>query len=306
MATMTDRFKHLSTEPIYNTKAVVQRTGIPADTLRAWERRYGIPRPSRTRGRHRAYSERDVAQIGWLRRQTEDGLSISQAVALLTSGASQPAALNGPTIALENQVRPLVESLLSFDFPQADTLISLALDLHSIERVCLELFQPALVLIGAGWHDGSITIAQEHAATAFIHARLAALMRQALTTSQRGLILLATAPGERHELGLMMVALFLMRRGWNIAFLGGDLPGAEVVATAIRLQPRLVGVSAAGDESRRRCAALLEALACLPAGPIVGYGGAAYSLPGARAGLPGHYLGADAAEACDQIEALLA
>jgi methanogenic corrinoid protein MtbC1 len=305
MSTITDRFRHLSTEPIYNTKAVVQRTGIPADTLRAWERRYGIPRPGRTSGRHRAYSERDVAQIGWLRQQTDDGLSISQAVALLVS-ASQLDPPNSPAIALENQVQPLLDALLHFDFPHADSIVSHTLDLHPIERVCLELFQPTLVLIGAGWHDGSISIAQEHAATAFIHARLATLMRQALTTSQRGPILLATAPGERHELGLMMVALFLMRRGWNVTFLGSDLPGEEVVATVGRLQPGLVALSAAGDETRAQCAALLDALSSLPDAPIVGYGGAIFSQPEARAGLPGHYLGADAAQACDRIEALLA
>ena len=306
MATIADRFKHLSTEPIYNTKAVVQRTGIPADTLRAWERRYGIPRPGRTSGRHRAYSERDVAQIGWLRQQTEDGLSISQAVALLISGNGQPDGPDHPAIALENQVQPLTHALISFDFPHADALVSHALDLHPIERVCLELFQPALVLIGVGWHEGSVTIAQEHAATAFIHARLSALVRQSLTTSQRGPILLATAPGERHELGLLMVALFLLRRGWNVTYLGGDLPGDEVVATVAQLRPRLVGLSAAGEETRRHCAALLGALANLPAPPVIGYGGAAFRQPDARAGLPGHYLGADAAEACDQIEALLA
>jgi MerR family transcriptional regulator, light-induced transcriptional regulator len=306
MSTIADRFKHLSTEPIYNTKAVVHRTGIPADTLRAWERRYGIPRPGRTSGRHGAYSERDVAQIGWLRQQTDDGLSISQAVALLVSSASHPDSPTSPAVALENQVQPLLAALLDFDLPRADSIVSHTLDLHPIERVCLELFQPALVLIGEGWHAGSISIAQEHAATAFIHARLATLMRQALTASQRGPILLATAPGERHELGLMMVALFLMRRGWKVTFLGSDLPGEEVVATAGRLQPCLVALSAAGSDTRAQCAVLLAKLSSLPDAPLVGYGGAIFSQPEARAGLPGHYLGADAAQACDRIEALLA
>lgn len=58
--------RHLSadaTEPVYNVKAMVQRTGIPADTVRAWERRYGVPRPHRTPGGQRAYSERDIATI---------------------------------------------------------------------------------------------------------------------------------------------------------------------------------------------------------------------------------------------------
>jgi DNA-binding transcriptional MerR regulator len=64
---------------------VVQRTGVPADTIRAWERRYGAPAPCRTSGNQRLYSERDLALICWLRDQTKAGLTISQAVALHNS-----------------------------------------------------------------------------------------------------------------------------------------------------------------------------------------------------------------------------
>lgn len=78
-------FDHLRTEPVYNTRAVVQRTGVPADTFRAWERRYGFPVPSRTCGNQRLYSERDIAIISWLRDQTRAGLTISQAVQLFQS-----------------------------------------------------------------------------------------------------------------------------------------------------------------------------------------------------------------------------
>lgn len=78
-------FDRLHTEPVYNTRAVVQRTGVPADTIRAWERRYGAPAPCRTTGNQRLYSERDLALICWLRDQTRAGLTISQAVALHNS-----------------------------------------------------------------------------------------------------------------------------------------------------------------------------------------------------------------------------
>src|SRR6478609_5233096 len=78
-------FDRLRTEPVYNTRAVVQKTGVPADTFRAWERRYGLPAPCRTPGNQRLYSERDIATISWLRDRTVDGLTISQAVALFRS-----------------------------------------------------------------------------------------------------------------------------------------------------------------------------------------------------------------------------
>ena len=68
--------------PIYNLKAVVQETGIKPDTLRAWERRYGLPEPQRTASGHRLYTERDVATLKWLVARQDDGLTISRAVAL--------------------------------------------------------------------------------------------------------------------------------------------------------------------------------------------------------------------------------
>src|SRR5258707_3552020 len=76
---------HLSSSRVFNTKAVARETGVPADTFRAWERRYGVPHPQRTAGLHRLYSDRDIAIIRWLRDRTAEGMNISQAVQLLTN-----------------------------------------------------------------------------------------------------------------------------------------------------------------------------------------------------------------------------
>src|SRR5579883_1587158 len=71
--------------PLYNTKAVVHHTGVPAPTLRAWERRYGILSPRRGENDYRLYSERDIMTVTWLRERVESGMTISQAIALLRS-----------------------------------------------------------------------------------------------------------------------------------------------------------------------------------------------------------------------------
>lgn len=68
--------------PLFNTKAVVQQTGIPAPTLRAWERRYAILSPERALNDYRRYSERDIAIIRWLKERVDAGMAISQAIAL--------------------------------------------------------------------------------------------------------------------------------------------------------------------------------------------------------------------------------
>src|SRR3954453_1865430 len=72
--------------PLYNTAAVVQRTGVPATTFRAWERRYGAPKPRRDARDQRLYSERDIQTIRWFSEQTSHGVAISRAVAMLRGG----------------------------------------------------------------------------------------------------------------------------------------------------------------------------------------------------------------------------
>ena len=76
------QLEHCSDRPLFNTKAVVQQTGIPAATLRAWERRYALFSPKRAENDYRLYTERDIVLLRWLRGRVEDGMSISQAIAL--------------------------------------------------------------------------------------------------------------------------------------------------------------------------------------------------------------------------------
>src|SRR3954462_9572650 len=73
------------TVPMYNLKAVVQETGLKPDTLRAWERRYGLPDPQRRESGHRLYSQNDINMLKWLSTRQDEGMSISRAVELWRS-----------------------------------------------------------------------------------------------------------------------------------------------------------------------------------------------------------------------------
>ena len=90
----------VSTTPAFNLKVVLKETGLTADTLRAWERRYGLPVPQRSAGGHRLYSQRDIETIKWLMKRQTEGLSISRAVDMwkeqLASG-EDPLAGSAPT-----------------------------------------------------------------------------------------------------------------------------------------------------------------------------------------------------------------
>ena len=91
---MDPSFLKFSTEPIYNMKAVAQRTGIPAPTLRAWERRYGLLQPQRTGKGHRLYPPGQVERIRQILTWLGRGVSVGQVSELLQRQEHQPLAHN--------------------------------------------------------------------------------------------------------------------------------------------------------------------------------------------------------------------
>ncbi len=232
-----------STTPMYNTKLVVGETGVPADTFRAWERRYGLPRPQRGDGGQRLYSERDIATIRWLRDRTTEGLTISQAVALLESESVSPAVSDQPR-SFDALQADLLQSLLHFEAVAADKILSEAFALHPLDAVCISLMQPVLVTVGEMWHNGSATVAQEHFTSQFLRRKLLALLNIYDVPAGRATVLAACAQGERHDLGLLLLSLFLVRRNYKVVYLGSDVPPDALLQTLDQVHPEIVCISA--------------------------------------------------------------
>lgn len=265
---MDPSFLKYSSEPIYNMKAVSQRTGIPAPTLRAWERRHRALAPGRSSGNYRLYSERDIAVLLWLDQKTKTGLSISRAVALLElmmAGGENPPSPDGAPDRLQNLPRlsaALKDVLSTLDERAAGAVLAEAFALYPIEDVCEGVIAPALVLIGDDWHAGRINIATEHFATSYLLGRLLALLN-AQPVGDGPLILIGCAPGERHEIGVLMLALMLRRAGHNARYLGGDLPLPDWACAIRELQPGVVAMSAMTAQSAEMLVGLEALLAGL-------------------------------------------
>jgi methanogenic corrinoid protein MtbC1 len=299
----------LSTAPVFNTKAVARETGVPADTFRAWERRYGVPRPQRTPGGHRLYSERDIAIIRWLRDRTDEGVNISHAVMLLTNTLDTPAA----TPAGSTEARPIAQlldefvwSLTSFDASQADRLLGEAFSIYPFEQVLLDLVQPAMVEIGERWHRGEINVAVEHYATQFVRRKLAGLLSMFEGSAHRATIVVGCAPGELHDLGAMLSALFLVRRGWHVIYLGPQVPLFDLIETVASIKPNLICMSASTMETALELIPVARAVAEAYPQVHFGYGGRIFNInPELRHSMPGTFLGHDARELVDIAGQLL-
>ncbi len=305
---------------IYNIKAVVAQTGLNPATIRAWERRYGLPNPERTDGGHRQYSQHDVDTLKWLITHQDKGMSISHAVelwqSLIDNGEDplQPAA--GPDTGAGRAAAPLlgmqldelraawIDACLAFDRESAERVLVSAFALFPPEIVCIELLQKSLVTVGDGWHQGTVTVQQEHFTTALSEQRLEVLLASTTAPTRSERIIVCAAPGERHTFGPFLLTYLLRRRGWDVIYLGADVPVEDFGTTIANLQPRMVIVSA---QLLHTAAATKEiAKSIKDQDVLLAYGGQIFNLqPEIQQHIPGFFLGTTLEDAVETTATLL-
>jgi MerR family transcriptional regulator, light-induced transcriptional regulator len=221
-----------------NIAALSRRTGVAPDTLRKWEQRYAILQPRRTPGGQRRYDENDVARVEWLRDRLGEGYRIGEAAALLGGSDQRPAAR-------PKELREaLFEAISGGRADEVGRLLDQTFALARLEAALREVVEPVLERVGTAWESGGLTVAQEHLFSAEVRARLERLLADS-RADVRGTAVLACVAGERHELGLLMLAALLRADGWQVAYLGPDTPVRDALALAERAGARLLCLSAA-------------------------------------------------------------
>ncbi len=317
-----------ATTPLYNIKAVVQATNISPSTLRAWERRYNMCSPQRSESGYRLYSDRDVAIIRWLKTQVEAGMAISQAVAWLQTLSEESD--DGKAVALPNPsgraeavhaVAPshldvqnfstlsasLLKALIAYDEQAAEETLGSAFSLYPVEHVGEHIIAPTMVEIGERWHRGELSITREHFATNYLLQRLGAILRVVPNGFSGPLVWVGCAPGEKHEMGVLLLCIYLRRSGYKVRYLGQDLPQDDMIAETVAQKPALLLFSASGLDSAAALQQLCERLVSIePPRPMVGYGGRAFNNhPALRSNIAGVFIGATALEAVESVGDLL-
>ena len=254
--------------PTYNLKAVIHETGLTPATLRAWERRYGLLKPQRSPGGHRLYTEHDIIMLKWLMARQKEGLSISHAVELwrnLEQSDQDPLRQIAPrqlapagSVVLDNLRESWIKACLAYDESTAEQVLSQAFAIAPPEVACMELLQKGLAELGEGWYAGKVSVQQEHFASALATRRLHALLAAAPKPTRPGRLLAACPPGEAHDMALLMLAFILRWRGWEVVYLGANVPLARLDATLKATTPNLVlsvaqtlpGVAALSDMAK--------------------------------------------------------
>jgi len=308
--------------PVFNIKAVVKQTGLNPATIRAWERRYGFPSPRRTEGGHRQYSQRDIDTLNWLIARQDEGMSISHAIELWRSYVEkggdplesmmmvtlEPVARPALPVAgqrIEELRQAWISACLDFDREKAEQVLAQAFALFSPNVVCIEVLQKGLAEIGGGWYEGQVTIQQEHFASALSVQRLETLIAAAPPPTRPERIIVATAPGDYHIFSPLLLTYLLRRQGWDVIYLGADVPAAELESTVEHVQPEIVVISA---QLLHTAAALKEVASTLQdLNIMLGFGGLVFNqMPELRQLIPGHFLGQTLEGAIQRISEMIA
>ncbi|MBX3051611.1 MAG: MerR family transcriptional regulator [Caldilineaceae bacterium] len=308
------------TTPTFNLKAVVQETGVKPDTLRAWERRYGLPEPDRSSGGHRLYSQRDIDTLHWLLARQGEGMSISRAVELwrqLEGENQDPLQSAEYGVADQANGMPLVdgeevtafrqkwiEACLGFNERAAEQVLAQGFAIFPTEVVCLEVLQRGIREIGEGWYAGTVSVQQEHFASALVIRKLESLLSATPPPVRPGRILVAGSAEEEHVIGQLLFQLLVRRKGWETVYLGASVPMQRLEESLDVVQPNLVVLTA----QQLYTAATLQFMAANLAhrDVPVAYAGRIFSLlPDVRSRISGHYLGDTLQQAVERVEKLM-
>lgn len=253
---------------MYTIREAADRAGISSDLLRAWERRYRIVTPQRTRSGYRLYDDAAIARIRAMRTLVDEGWTPSVAAESLRGLADgelpAPAVRPSDTPAVElvdHMVERFVTAAAAMDGAGIGRFLDEIGARGSFEFVVDRYVFPALHALGDAWERGAVSVAGEHAASAAVGRWLAAAYEAAGSPSAEPRpVLIGLPPGARHELGALAFATTARRGGIAVAYLGADLPAADWVAAARTTGARaaVMAVPTADDvPSARRVAGAL-------------------------------------------------
>jgi DNA-binding transcriptional MerR regulator len=233
--------------------------GIGVDTLRVWERRYGLPCPTRDGRGRRQYDATQVELLRQVRQLQLAGWRPQRIFALNASERADQLRQLQPDTAVEASA-----DWLSLPVAQLQTQLRAQLNQLGIEAFVVRSALPLLAQMDAGWCSGRLTIAQEHLLSDTLSAVLQDWMAGQTPSAAPDLAptrcLFATLNGERHRLALLLAAALLRSRGLNGLLLQEPLPVSEVAPLVASLELSAVALSFSSHYSARQALADLQLL----------------------------------------------
>ena len=239
----------------HSIKAVTRLTGLSVHLLRIWEHRYGAVKPLRTPTNRRLYTPQDVERLKLLRAATQNGHTISLVAQLpeknlreliAASDGAAPAVPAGRTVPagrpgeLVNECLTAVQLL---DVPGLAAALRSGAEAMGTLDLLQRVITPLNYNLGELWAQGQVTAGQEHFASAVLRTFLGQVAKPYGGSQKAPGLIVATPPGQLHEMGALLVRAVAITQGWNVTYLGASLPAADIALAVRQTGARAVALS---------------------------------------------------------------
>jgi DNA-binding transcriptional MerR regulator/methylmalonyl-CoA mutase cobalamin-binding subunit len=273
-----------------NIAAVERDCGLPKETLRVWERRYGFPTPLRGARDDRLYPPEQVAKLRQLRRLVDAGHRPGKVVNLSSEElATLLRALNAPGSRTDHvEAQTVLACLAAHEAEHLREFLSGLVVRLGLRGFAAEAAPRLAQAVGAAWAQGDLEIHQEHMFTEQLTSVMRTAMTSALGGAPRGRprVLLSTFPHEPHALGLLMAEAMFVLEGCRCVSLGVLTPVSDIAAAARALNSDILALSfSAIFPAAQAQAGLAELRTLAPDTAEIWAGGACAGLR-ARPGMP--------------------
>jgi DNA-binding transcriptional MerR regulator/methylmalonyl-CoA mutase cobalamin-binding subunit len=237
-------------DPRHPIRVVARRTGLKPDLIRAWERRYGAVAPGRSATHRRFYSEAEVERLSLLSQAVRAGHTISQVAQLPNEELEELVAhdtvarapvTSGPICRTDALLAGCLAAVQRLDARDLEAQIQRASVELSVPDLLDNLLAPLMERIGEQWKQGSLRPFHEHMASAVVRSFLGAVLGEVSCLAP--VFLAATPARQRHELGALLATAAAAAEGWQVLYLGPDLPPEEIAAAALHQDARVVALS---------------------------------------------------------------
>ncbi|MEU7645089.1 cobalamin B12-binding domain-containing protein [Streptomyces huasconensis] len=239
------------------TGALARRLGVSPTTLRTWDRRYGLGPATREPGRHRRWSERDIAVVEEMGRLTSLGVPPADAARTALKRGSDP---SGPGVPAPREApgaragspdvfvrerRGLARAAVRLDAPVVQDLLTGAVERHGLIAAWQEVMVPTLHAVGRKWEEaGDRYVEVEHLlswhVSRTLHRCAPATGTAATAPPPTAALVLACVPGEQHSLPLEALSAALGELGVPQRMFGAAVPVEAVSAAVRRTGPAVV------------------------------------------------------------------
>jgi len=259
---------------LFSISEIEQETGISRDTLRAWERRYNFPTPTRNQRSERMYTLEQLRRLRLIKQLLDDGMRPGKLVTLDTQQLRQLTGTVDEEADCPADIASLLESMRSGPRHSLMAQLRSLLQRYGLRDFLTEVATPMNRAVGEAWFRGEIGIFDEHLYSEQMRRVLTDALNSLPPGREHVRVLLTTLPGELHSLGLLMAACMLSLEGAQVLLIGVQTPLDEIVRGVRESDCNVVGLSCSEHLGRRTIAAQLVKLSkLLPKNVMIWAGG---------------------------------